>query len=157
MRIFRYAALGVMASSLLAGPVLAEEATSTSTNTNTNTPVVSAVKTIDLACMQTAVEKRDNAIIAALDKHTANVKTALTTRRDALKAALGITDLVQRRLAIKAAWDAFNGTWKKEARLLNDARRAAWRQFRLDAKTCRANGSSGISQDAAGEATDAKL
>ncbi|TAL20454.1 hypothetical protein EPN90_00995 [Patescibacteria group bacterium] len=154
MNIGRYATVGVMLASLLATPALAEE---TATTTNTNQPAAVVKPVLDLACVQSAVEKRDNAIIAAVDTYSTHVKTALTTRRDALKAAWGMADRVERRKAIRAAWDAFRGTWRKEKRALTDARRAAWKQFRADAKACKATGASGVSLENGGEGADASL
>lgn len=102
------------------------------------TPTPSTTPAVDLACMQTAVEKRDNAIIAAWDTLSTSIKTALQTRRDALKAAWGISDKKERAKAIKQAWTDFRKTKKESARTFNRARKAAWKQFRADANACRA-------------------
>lgn len=97
------------------------------------------VKTANLQCMQTAVEKRDGSIIAAWDVVSASIKTALTTRQSSLKAAWGINNRQERRAAIKAAWNAFR-TSKKDARnAFNDSRKAAWKQFGVEAKACGGN------------------
>ncbi len=90
--------------------------------------------------MAAAVEKRDNAIIAAVGVYSSTMTTALTTRRDALKAAWQIADNAQREAALKAAHNAFKGTWKKARQAMNDARKAAWKTFRQEAKTnCKVN------------------
>jgi hypothetical protein len=99
-----------------------------------------AVKTVDLACVKTAVEKRDNAVIAALDAFHTGVKQALTTRRDALRAAWDVSDKNQRKTAIRAAWSAFDGTWKKARRGMETAKKTAWNAYRTDAKACRGQG-----------------
>lgn len=152
MKLRYYATVGMMLTSLVAAPALAED---TANTTATTTPPVR--KTLDLACMQSAVEKRDNAIIAAFDAYSASVKTALTTRRDALKAAWGLTDRIQRRDAINAAWKAHRKARNDAFRTLRDARRAAWKQFRADAKTCKATGTSGTATEFSGEGVDATL
>ncbi len=95
---------------------------------------------VDLVCMQTAVGTRDDAIIAALEIFHANVKTGLTARRDALKAAWAITDKDARKEAIKKAWAEFKGTWKNERKTLNDSKVASWKTFQESRKTCHAEG-----------------
>ncbi len=85
-------------------------------------------KTVDTACMATAVGTRDTAISTALS----TVVTALQTRGTALTAAWGNTDPKVRAAAVKAANTAFNGAWKT----FNTARKAAWTQYRTAAKVC---------------------
>lgn len=89
-----------------------------------------------LSCMQTAVEKRDTAIITGLDTYYAKVKTALETRRTFLKTAWGIADRQSRRAALKAAWNAFKGTWKVAAKDLRAIKKSAWEVYRTDKKIC---------------------
>lgn len=128
----------------------------TGTNTDPGTPVTPGTsstvvpkdkpfkeikaKEVDLVCMQTAVEKRDNAIIAGLDTYYTNVKAALVARRDALKAAWGMTDRKARQEAIRKAWNDFKGTWKKERRALDIARKKAWKEFNKDKRACNGQG-----------------
>jgi uncharacterized membrane protein len=119
-------ALGVFAY------VRAQDATPTPTTTPPTTPGV------NLACMQTAVEKRDNAVISAWDALTASVKTTLSVRRDALKAAWGISDKRERAKAIKQAWTNFKNSKKEASRTFNQARKDAWKQFKTDARDCKA-------------------
>lgn len=98
------------------------------------------VKKVDLVCMQTAVEKRDNAVIGAMDTFYNNVKTALTARRDAVKAAWGVADRDARKDAIRKAWKDFKGTWKSEKKALKKAKKVAWKQFKADKSTCGGEG-----------------
>ena len=86
--------------------------------------------------MGAAVDKREAAVLTALDTNYTMVKTALTTRRAALAAAWAMTDKTARREALKAAWAAFRGTWKNGNHQLNADRKAAWKQFKLERKTC---------------------
>lgn len=102
------------------------------------TPTPPTTTGVNLACMQTAVEKRDNAIISAWDALTASIKTALSVRRDALKAAWGISDKRERRDAIRKAWTDFKNTKKEASRAFNQARKDAWKQFKTDARACKA-------------------
>ncbi len=109
-----------------------------------------ATITVNVACMQSAVEKRDTAISDGIDAYAAAVKTALSTRKDALKAAWALTDKTQRNAALKVAWSAFNGTWKKASMAMKGAKNTAWKTFNADAKDCKQPGaeSSGMSMDA---------
>lgn len=95
-------------------------------------------KDVDLACVQTAVEKRENAIISAFDTQSSVVKTALSARKDALKAAWAITDQKERHVAIKKAWSDFTVTAKKAKTQLRKDRDSAWETFRQDIKACKA-------------------
>ncbi len=141
-----------MISLLFAAMVLPVFADTTGGSASSTSPVVH--KTVDLACMQTAVGTRDNAIIAALDTYASGVKTSLQTRRDALNAAWGITNVKQRRLALRAAWTAFQGTWKSASKGLRVAKNAAWTQFNKDRRAC--NGNAG-DEPAGGQGIDAQL
>ncbi len=87
-------------------------------------------KTVDTACMATAVSTRDSSISTAL----ATVGTALQTRGQALAAAWKIADPKAQKAALKAANTAFDGSWKT----FNAARTAAWNQYKTAAKTCHA-------------------
>lgn len=127
------AALG--AATLLATLALSAAATDAPSSPRPS-PAVGA-RAVDLACMQAAVEKRDNAIIAAFDTFSVTVKSALTTRRDALKAAWGITDRAQRRAALRSAWSAFHVARRTAFRTFRSARHSAWVRFRADARACR--------------------
>ncbi len=101
---------------------------------------------IDTACMVSAVDKRDTAIIGAVDAFSTAVKTALETRRDALKAAWAISDKTQRNAALKAAWAGFQGTWKTASQALRTQKKDAWSAFNADAKQCKQPGAEGGGQ-----------
>lgn len=121
-------------------PVYAEDsygagnANSTSTNQaiNAKKPV-----TFDPICVQNAIDKRDNAIIAATDVYSAAAKTALQTRRDALKAAWALADRKARHSALTAAWKAYRSSLSKARKDFNKARAAAWKQWGIDRKACK--------------------
>lgn len=87
--------------------------------------------------MQTAVEKRETAIIAALVTYTNAWKTSLETRKTELNTAWGITNNKDRRTAINAAWKKFREARKEQRRAFRDARKDAWKQFKTDAKACK--------------------
>ncbi len=89
------------------------------------------------ACMQNAVDKRDSAIILAVDTFSSSIKSALSTRKDAFKAAWGQSNKVDIRLGLRTAWDAYSKSAKEARRALNAARKAAWTQYRTDARACK--------------------
>ena len=61
----------------------------------------------DLACVQTALEVRENAIIGVHDAFNADIKTALTQRLSSLKLAWAKTERKDRMSARNAAWNAY--------------------------------------------------
>lgn len=109
---------------------------------------------VDLACMQAAVEKRDNALLATVDARYSAHKAALTARRDALKAAWGMTDAAKRREALQAAWKAYREALEKSTKAFRDAKKSAWKQFKEDRRACK---SEGASEDKVTEGTDGQL
>jgi hypothetical protein len=116
-----------MASTIVATSILLPSIAQAETTSSAATK--QPKKTVDIACMATAVTTRDTAISTALNV----VVTALQSRGQALSAAWSITDVTARQTAIKAANTAFAGTWKT----FNTARNTAWNQYRTAAKACR--------------------
>ena len=111
-------------------------------------------QTVDVACIQAAIDKRDNAIITAVDTFHDAAKSALQTRRDALKAAWGNTDRDVRRAAIKAAWESYRNSLRSARKALRESRRSAWSQFAADRKAC---GRGAQADDRTGGGADAQL
>lgn len=110
--------------------------------------------TVDVACIQAAIDKRDNAIIAAVDTFHDAAKSALQTRRDALKAAWALTDRDARRKAIRSAWENYRKSVRQARQDLNKVRRAAWAQYKTDRRAC----GKGVSSDEGiGAGVDAQL
>lgn len=141
MKKLTVAFLGLLLLFALSVNVAAADETSTSTNAgvkSTSTPS----RIIDLVCMQTAVGKRDNAVISAVGKFSASSTAALTARRDALKTAWTKTDKKERKDALKTAWKTYLLEARRARKDLNRAKYDAWRQYNLDRKACRVSGSS---------------
>ena len=109
---------------------------------------------INLVCLQNAVERRDNSIIASVDGYHATVKTSLETRRDGLKTAFGAADKTQRQAAIRNAWNTYKATQRKAKTALRDGRNAAWKKFTADRKSC---GSGAEAEDKTPSGVDAEL
>ena len=91
---------------------------------------------LDIACVKSAVEKRESAVIAAYDKKTAAIKTALTTRKTALKEAWDKTTIKERLVARLAAWKAFRAAKLGAQKVYVGEIKAVWRQFKTDRKSC---------------------
>ncbi len=91
---------------------------------------------INVACVQAAIEKRDTAVIAAVDAYATAVKSALSARKDAEKAAWNLTDRNARRTALKAAQTTYRNSVRVARNAFRDARNSAWKQFRTDRKAC---------------------
>jgi hypothetical protein len=116
-------------------------------NTTKTKPVV------DTACMATAIDARDTAIVTALGAYTTALTTDFQTRSTALKAAWTLTDAKARNAALKAAWKAFNTSSKADRKTYNTARKAAWTSFSAGAKTCKGSSSSDDTSGAKAEAS----
>lgn len=98
---------------------------------------------IDLVCMQTAVEKKENAEIAATDTLNTSVKAAMAVRRDALKAAWGIEDRKIRDEATRKAWKEFRRTMRSIQKVMKKTMRTVARQFEDDSYNCGVEGEDG--------------
>jgi hypothetical protein len=90
----------------------------------------------DLQCMQRAVEKRESAFINSFDTYYASVRTAMISRKDALKNAWGISDSTQRKEAIKTAGKNFATSEKNARKVRRDADKAAAKTYKTEAEAC---------------------
>ena len=120
-----------MAVGLSVLPVIAQN--STSTTNGKKAPV-------DLVCMQNAVVKRDNAIIAAADVYVTAFKNSIGVRRDALKIAWTMTNKKARKEAIRKAEDAAHNVKLVTKKAYKNSREAVWATYRSDRKACHGNG-----------------
>lgn len=89
-----------------------------------------------LTCVQTAIDTRDNAIIAGLDVYYPAAKTALQTRQAALKAAWAQTDQKTRKEATRTAWNAYKESIKSARTTMKSTHKTAWTKFEADRKIC---------------------
>ena len=129
-------------------PALAQTATIPMPSTTTAKPMTTKIapKPLDVACISSAVDRRDTAIAGVFD----TLKSAVMTRRDALKSAWSQTDQKTRRTALKAAWKAYTGSVSSA----RSARKAAWTAFYTDRKSC---GAGATTDDTATQAVDQSL
>ncbi|MFZ2152215.1 MAG: hypothetical protein WAV09_03850 [Minisyncoccia bacterium] len=112
-------------------------------NTFTNTKKVET--TLNVQCIQNAVEKRDSAIIVAHGAFNTSIVNALTVRKDALKAAWAKPTRQERTSGRKAAYDVFRTSQKSAHETLRSVRKTSWSTFDTDMKAC------GVSKEAHGE------
>lgn len=143
----KIASASLFASFLMTAATFPAMAQVTTTATSTTAP-----KTVDVACVKLAIDKRDNTLSAAVDTYAIAVKTALSTRQTVLKAAWDITGK-DRRQALRTAWRNYRDAAKKARKALQDSRRDAWKQFNTDRKACNAK----EEEPGGGQGADAQL
>jgi len=127
----------IMMFGLASVGVYAEDTAGTGNTEQSGNGLTGAEAAAVVTCMQTAVETRDTAIISALDTYAATAKSALTARKDALKAAWAIADRKERRTAIKAAWDTYRKAIKEARSTFKASRKTAWDTFKAASKVCK--------------------
>ncbi len=99
--------------------------------------VKKAVKGTGTACVQTAVENRETALIAAYEKKAEAIKAALQTRKTALIAAWGKSTVAERKQARNAAWKAFREAVVAARQTYQKEVKNAWATFNTDFKKCK--------------------
>ncbi len=126
-------------AALITSPVFAQVTGGTSVTANT--PVVMASSspkkaTVDLACVQTAVDTREDAIGSAFTTFSTAESAALAARKSALHDAWGITSSKDRRVAREKAWTDFRTANRAAFSALRTARKSAWAAFATASKAC---------------------
>ena len=91
--------------------------------------------TVNLTCMQTAVDTREDAVSNAFKGFNDDVVSALAARKTGLHDAWGLSDKVARASAVKASWTAWKTAKKAAHSELKTARKSAWNTFKTTAKT----------------------
>src|SRR3989337_3275850 len=74
-------------------------------SSGTDQPEVNSA--VDLVCVQTAVDKREDAVAAGFTVYSGSIVAAQSHRKADLHAAWAITDAQERKHSIKAAWKTF--------------------------------------------------
>lgn len=98
----------------------------------------SSTKNVDLTCMQTAVDAREDSLTTAFGTFHDAVDAALTARKTALHDAWGLTDKTARLAAIKSARETFKKSHESALKALKKSRVAAWESFKTTSKkTCK--------------------
>lgn len=89
-----------------------------------------------ISCMQDAVEKRDTSIISSVSTFSTSVTSALTVRKDAIKASWNLSTKEERDSARKSAWENYKTSAVQAKQDLKTGKSKAWDQFRIDRKAC---------------------
>src|SRR3989338_7870232 len=118
-------ALGVLS------PALATDTTST-----TSTKPGKEKRELDLACMRTAIEKRENTIQTAFGGYSGYITSALTTRKTGLLAAWQIESKKDRVAAYLKTWKTWREARQGAKKTYNTARIDAWKLFKTDRQAC---------------------
>ena len=104
-----------------------------STSTKEETATKSAER---WACSATAIDKREGAIIAAADANAVSIKSALTTRREGLKALYAAGKTEGSKDMRKSVWTTFSSSMKSATNDMRTARKSAWATFETEMKSC---------------------
>ncbi len=99
----------------------------------TTTPVLDATA---IACVKTAITKREDALIAGESAYATAVGSAYTARKTALLSAWDSADAKTRRSAVRAADQAFKSAVQTARKTWNTTRRGAWNTFGTERKAC---------------------
>jgi hypothetical protein len=121
--------IALAAASLIVVPLLAS-AQVTATSTITTTPAR------NVACIQTAIEKRETALIAGHNTFNTSIVNALTVRKDGLKSAYALTEKGATKTAKKATWSKFKTDTKAAHDSMRSVRKASWNTFNTDMRAC---------------------
>lgn len=93
---------------------------------------------LNVACMQNATDLRESVIIAAYEKKSGAIKTALNDRKIALKDAWGQPTARERWTARAAAWKKFRAAIWAAGKTYRDETKAAWKEYYKDRIRCNA-------------------
>lgn len=88
-------------------------------------------------CVQTATDKREDAISSAWGTYSPAITAALAARKTALHASWDLADGKARIAARNAAWATYRSSVKSASAALKSARLSAWSAFAADSKTCK--------------------
>lgn len=105
-------------------------------------------KAVDIVCVQNAVEKRENAIIASFDKKSAAIKAALEQREINIKAAWAKENLKERIKARIEAWRIFKKAELAARAAYRQEIKKIWQDWKTDVRACKTNESDNESSGA---------
>lgn len=98
--------------------------------------VLPQLTTTQIACVKTALDKRETTLIAGHDTYATAIKNAYTARKTALLSAWDKTDTQERRTAVRAADEAFRTAVKTARNSWNETRRVIWKTFSTERQAC---------------------
>lgn len=125
-------AITIAAMFLVPSTMLAQATSTASTTPVVITPTATSTQVI---CMQNALEKRENALIASHDTYSTAVKTALQNRLSGLKSSWEL-DRKARIAKREATYKAFRLEMQTANNNLRTTKNTTWKTFQTDAKNC---------------------
>lgn len=132
-KIFAIGLLALAAVPMLASAERDREDRSTSTRATSTQAVPTQAK---ITCVQNAIEKRENILIAGHGTFNTSIVQALTARKDSLKSAYALTDRDAAKTAKKATWNTFGTQTKVAHDTMRSTRKASWNTFNTDMRAC---------------------
>jgi hypothetical protein len=111
-----------------------------SSGTATTTQATTTATSTQVICIQNALEKRENALIAGHDAFASAIKTALTNRLTGLKDAWAQTDRSVRQTKRQAAYKAFRTESQSANSTMRSVRVGAWKTFDTEMRACGVRG-----------------
>lgn len=128
--------LSMMVLALVATPVFAENGSYRKEEKRNENKVYVPLDATQMACIKTAISKREDALIASHDVYALAIKNAYTARKTALLLAWDKTDRTERRTAVRSADKAFKDSVRTTRSAWHSARRTAWKTFENERKAC---------------------
>ncbi len=92
---------------------------------------------VDVLCMQTAVKKRDAALVDAFNAYNQSITSALRTRTDAQVSAWAKVSVNERAIALAVSEKAFTTSYNNASLQLVKAKNAVRKQFADTEKSCK--------------------
>ena len=124
-----------IALAFLLAPLAYAQTGSTGAGAPVPTPPIKVGQNI--ACVQAAVDTREDAIGGAFTAFSTAESAALSARKTALHDAWGNTDATARRTARNKAWSDFKTTSKSAFTTLRTSKKDAWSKFETASKACK--------------------
>jgi len=109
-------------------------------------------KNVDVACVATAVGKREDALLKSWQTFDDAVEATFAARKSALVSAWSLSDAKERKTAVKKALSEAKSARKAAASTLKTSKKSTWSTFKSEAKACGgAAGSEASLESEAGE------
>jgi|GEM_PF-5413569 len=133
--------------------VRAENASSTATTTVTHSADKSR-PAVNMTCIQTAIDKRDSAILDAFDLYHDEIVAVIKVRTVALTEAWSLSDRKARKEALKIAWYEYKTNHMKAVNTWRTTKRSAWNLFYSGRRLC---GPAALTEDTTSHSIDSQI
>ncbi|MCX6825239.1 MAG: hypothetical protein NTY80_03350 [candidate division SR1 bacterium] len=107
-----------------------------------------------IACVTTAVTKRDAAISLGMDAYHATWTSTFNARTTAFVAALSLTNKKEMKKAMDLAWKNTEKAMKAAQKIKKDGVQAAWGAYRIELKVCNTDTAKGLMLEKGGNDLD---